>query len=125
MAQMAQAHGRPELFHIEELARLEAIPANYLAQILAELRNAGLITSKRGKYGGYALSRPPEEITLYDIVKALDPEMLEFQVARDGQSGERVGEIWKEVQQSLESKTREYTIDHFIPHPPGGAMYYI
>jgi hypothetical protein len=39
------------------LAGIEAVPANYLVQILSELRNGGLITSRRGKQGGYMLAR--------------------------------------------------------------------
>ncbi len=121
---MARGHGRPDLFHIGELAASEAIPANYLAQILAELRNAGFITSKRGKFGGYALSRPPEEISLHDIVKALDPEMLEFDIGGEGESGQRVREVWKEVQRTLETQTRGITLDT-LASQPSGAMYYI
>ena len=55
LAQIARMHGTRELAHADSLARLEAVPPNYLAQILAELREGGLITSRRGKAGGYAL----------------------------------------------------------------------
>ena len=52
LAQLARTHGQEKLAHIDELAEAEKIPANYLVQILNELRNAGLIISKRGKQGG-------------------------------------------------------------------------
>ena len=62
LAQLARTHGQEKLAHIDELAEAEKIPANYLVQILNELRNAGLIVSKRGKQGGYALARAPERV---------------------------------------------------------------
>ena len=55
-----------------DLARTEAVPANFLAQILGKLRAHGLITSRRGNLGGYKLSRAPDEISLYDIMMATD-----------------------------------------------------
>ena len=57
LAQLGLTYGQGKLAHIETLASAEAIPANYLVQILNELRGAGLIVSKRGKQGGYALAR--------------------------------------------------------------------
>lgn len=124
LAQLARVHGSKELSHIEALATVEKIPANYLAQILTELRNGGLIVSRRGKLGGYALAREPGEVTLYDIVKVIDPDMLEFRTNRDGFSGERVGAIWQEVQRALTKKTREFTLDMFVEEKSEG-MYYI
>lgn len=124
LAQLARVHDRNELSHIETLASIEKIPANYLAQILTELRNGGLIISRRGKLGGYALARRPEEVTLYDIVKVVDPEMLEFQTSREGLSGERVSEIWREVQQAVMTKTQEFTLETFV-RERGEGMYYI
>jgi len=87
LAQLGRTHGQDKLAHIETLAAAEAIPANYLVQILNELRGAGLIVSKRGKQGGYALSRAPKAITLIEIVEAVDSELLERNFADAGHSG--------------------------------------
>lgn len=124
LAQLARQYGGEGLAHIEALARTEAVPANYLVQILSELRNGGLIVSRRGKQGGYALARPPEEITLLDIVKVIEGELLEITTAGEGQSGRRVNQIWHEVRSSLETKVREYTLDKFVAKS-GEGMYYI
>ncbi|GAB1488152.1 RrF2 family transcriptional regulator [Opitutaceae bacterium] len=124
LAQLARSHGTDELAHIEELARIESVPANYLVQILSELRNGGLITSRRGKQGGYALARPPEQITLYDIVKLIEGELLELNGTGEGQSGRRVNQIWRDVRASLEAKCRSYTLDKFLAKA-GEDMYYI
>jgi len=124
LAQLARHHGEGRLAHIEELARIEAVPANYLVQILSELRNGGLITSRRGKQGGYVLSRPPEKITLYDIVKLIEGDLLELGGSAEGQSGRRVQQVWRDVRTALEAKTRGYTLDMLMAKGPG-EMYYI
>jgi Rrf2 family transcriptional regulator, cysteine metabolism repressor len=77
LAQLGRMHDTDELAHIEELARIEGVPANYLVQILSELRNGGVITSRRGKQGGYALARAPEAITLWEVVRLIEGDVLE------------------------------------------------
>ena len=124
LAQMAKSYGTAELSHIEQLAEIESVPANYLVQILSELRNGGLIISRRGKQGGYALARPPTEITLYDIVKLIEGDLLELNGTGEGHSGRRVNQIWREVRASLEAKCLGYTLDMFTVKTDQ-EMYYI
>jgi Rrf2 family protein len=124
LAQLALSQERSKLAHIDALSDAEKIPANYLVQILNELRNAGLITSKRGKQGGYALAREPGKIGLADIVKAIDPEIMECNFEAGGHSGERVAEVWTEVSSCLEEKIGSYTLEDMIVSDPG-EMYYI
>ena len=124
LAQLARRNGREELAHIEELAKAEAVPANYLVQILSELRNGGLILSRRGKQGGYALARPAAEITLLDIVTLIEGDVLELGIAADGQSGKRVAQAWREVRGVLEAKCREITLEK-LAAKAGEEMYYI
>lgn len=124
LAQLAKHHGEGRLSHIDELAKLESVPANYLVQILSELRNGGLITSRRGKRGGYVLARAPEKITLYDIVKLIEGDLLEFGGNGDGLSGKRVQQVWREVRATLEAKCRSCTLDTLVARSPG-EMYYI
>lgn len=57
---------------IHELSKSEAIPVKFLEQILLIMKRAGLLRSKRGIGGGYQLDRPPEEITLGEIVTLID-----------------------------------------------------
>jgi len=121
---MARSHARGELAHIDELAKVESVPANYLVQILSELRNGGLIASRRGKQGGYILARPPEEITLYDIVKLIEGDLLELSGDVRGQSGRRVQQIWREIRATFEAKCKACTLDKFVARNDEG-MYYI
>jgi len=57
---------------INEIAEQENIPPKYLEQILLNLKNAGILISKRGVGGGYALSRSPKEISLGEIIRIVD-----------------------------------------------------
>ena len=125
LAQLARGYGRSELAHIEELAAAEKIPANYLAQILTDLRNGGLILSRRGKQGGYALARKPEEISVFEIVKAIDGELLAINPASQGDSSAAVRQAWEDIAGALEAKTREYTLDMLVSRDGEEAMYYI
>jgi Rrf2 family protein len=125
LAQLGRRYGQDKLAHIETLATAEAIPANYLVQILNELRGAGLIISKRGKQGGYALARAPQKIALTEIVEAVDGELLERSFEDSGHSGARVASIWSDVGECFEAKLRAYTLDDFIVKDADAEMYYI
>ena len=124
LAEMARLHGSGHLAQIDQLAKAEAVPANFLAQILGELRDGGLIVSKRGIQGGYALARPPEQITLFDIMKVIDGELLEFSGNYEGRTGRRMKEIWTDLRATLDAKARDCTLDTFVTKT-GSAMYHI
>jgi Rrf2 family transcriptional regulator, iron-sulfur cluster assembly transcription factor len=66
--------GRPT--QIREIAERELIPARFLEQIFQDLKKAGLIASKRGPRGGYHLARPAAEISVGDVLRALDGPTL-------------------------------------------------
>ena len=57
---------------IKAIAEREGIPEAYLEQLIAPLKRAGLVTSTRGAQGGYTLARAPEEITVGDVLRALE-----------------------------------------------------
>jgi Rrf2 family protein len=64
--------GPDALAQVADIARTNSISKKFLDQILTELRHAGLVYSKKGKGGGYALARPAQEIRIGAIVRALD-----------------------------------------------------
>jgi len=68
---LAAAHDRG-LIKIHEIAAEEAIPEKFLEGILVTLKNARLVTSQRGREGGYRLRRPPAEIMIGEIVRIMD-----------------------------------------------------
>lgn len=124
LAEMARLHGTAELAQIERLARVEQVPANFLAQILSELRNGGLITSRRGIQGGYALARPPDQITLLDIIEIVEGDILELSGNHEGRTGRRMHAIWTEIREAFADKARSYTVEMFQTKSPE-EMYYI
>ncbi len=69
-------HGSDRPIRIQEIGARQEIPARYLEQIFQKLRRAGLVVSKRGPGGGYLLARPPDEISLADVVMAVQGGLL-------------------------------------------------
>jgi Rrf2 family transcriptional regulator, cysteine metabolism repressor len=124
MAELARLHGSGELAQIEQLARTEAVPATFLAQILLKLRDSGLITSRRGNQGGYTLARPPNEISLHDILVAVEGHCLHLSGNFEGRSGRRLKRVWDEIGKALVEKTKSYTLDQLSTKNPT-EMYYI
>lgn len=68
---LARGYGQgPTL--ISHLAEEEAIPKKFLEQILLSLKNLGLVSSKKGKGGGYQLAQPPDQITLATVIRMME-----------------------------------------------------
>lgn len=124
MAELARLHGSGELAQIEQLAKTEAVPASFLAQILVKLRTHGLIVSRRGNQGGFALARAPEEISLYDILMAVEGQCLQLSGNVAGRSGRRMKQVWDEIGAVLVKKTKGYTLNQ-LASKQQAEMYYI
>ena len=73
MLELAARYGDPRPVRLADIADKHGIPQRFLVQILLDLKRAGLVDSTRGAAGGYALARNPDEISLYDILKVIDP----------------------------------------------------
>ena len=72
---------------VRDIAERTGLPQPYLEQILLALKGAGLVRSKRGVGGGYVLTRPPEEITLAQIVSAVDGPIVVGDFGEPHQNG--------------------------------------
>ena len=99
----------------DRIATAQAIPPNFLENILADLRNAGLIVSKRGAEGGYWLARPADEITLADVIRAVDGPLANVRGLRSEQvvyegSAERLRDVWVAVRASLRAVLERVTL---------------
>jgi Rrf2 family protein len=71
MQRLAREHGQGPVL-IADLAEQDGLPRKFLEAILVELKNHGLLQSKRGKGGGYQLGRPPEQIQLGEVIRLFD-----------------------------------------------------
>lgn len=104
MAELAAAQDRP--LKAEDIASRQDIPVRFLFVVLSELRQARLVSSVRGPDGGYALTRPPAEITVADVIRAMDGPLvsvrdlkltgLEYQGA-----AAPMPDVWRAVRASL------------------------
>lgn len=56
-----------------EIAKATRVPQSYLSKVLLDLVSAGIVVSQRGPNGGFSLARPPENISVFDVVHAVDP----------------------------------------------------
>jgi Rrf2 family protein len=99
----------------ERISQAQEIPLKFLENILSELRHAGIVRSQRGVEGGYWLGRPAAEITLADVIRAVEgplanvrgvtPEQLEY-----GGSAESLRDVWIALRVSLRSVLEEVTV---------------
>lgn len=67
---------------VDQLSAAQHLPAKYLESILGELRRGGLLRSQRGPDGGYRLARPAAEISIADVIRALDGELANVRGSR-------------------------------------------
>jgi Rrf2 family protein len=111
MAQLAKYHDGQTLTRLEDLAQREAVSANFLVQILNDLRRAGLIESRRGKAGGYLLARTANLITLRQVVEAVDPVLLQCSVSQGGDSGPSVQRAWLAVAENLQQSLEAISVE--------------
>ena len=77
LTHLAEAYDRG-LVKIHEIAEEESIPEKFLEGILVTLKNARLVSSQRGREGGYQLRRPPAEILIGDVVRIIDGPLAPF-----------------------------------------------
>ena len=81
---LARRHGQgPTL--IENLSKEEVIPKKFLEQILLSLKGSGLVTSKKGKGGGYCLAKPPDQITLGSVIRLVEGPLAPLPCASETQ----------------------------------------
>lgn len=109
---------------LEEIAQREDVSANFLVQILNDLRRGDLILSRRGKGGGYLLAREPEAIHLAEIIRAVEPGMLVLPDMGGGESGPAVRQTWRQVSGALQKCVETITLRQLAEHEEA-PMYHI
>jgi Rrf2 family protein len=99
----------------EHLARSQGIPHNFLENILTELRRAGIVRTRRGADGGYQLARPASEVTVADVLRAVEGPLAAVQGVRPdeleyGGAAEKLPEVWVALRASLRDVLEHVTI---------------
>ena len=118
MAELSRSSGTP--VPIAVVAERRGIPVQFLEQLFSTLRRAGLLVSQRGVKGGYRLARDADQITVLEVVQALD--------GRLGDEGKEAGGIWADGVESLRAVFSRATIADVARREEselGSGMYYI
>ena len=96
---------------VRDIAERTGLPQPYLEQILLAVKGAGLARSKRGVGGGYVLARPPEEITLADILAAADGPIATYFETHDHREGHcALQDVWVEVSEKMRAELEGITL---------------
>lgn len=104
-----------------QIADEQQIPPSFLAKIISQLSIAGLINTSRGARGGVSLSRPPEDITLLDVVEAIDGP-ISLNVCSHSSGACPFGEdcpiqpIWSDAQIELVNRLKSTTFGQLVKH---------
>jgi Rrf2 family protein len=103
----------------EQVARAQQIPVKFLETILTQLRRAGLVRSQRGPDGGFWLARPADEITLADIIRAIDGQLLGVRGERPENIGyigaaEPLQRVWIALRASERAILEEVTLGQIV-----------
>ncbi|MET4924280.1 Rrf2 family transcriptional regulator [Streptomyces sp. PSRA5] len=104
----------------EAIASSQKIPFRFLKSVVGELRRAGLVRSQRGCEGGYWLGRPAEDITLLDVVRAVDGEVLTLRgespagLDYPGPAG-ALPEVWRQIEAQAVAVLGGRTLASLLP----------
>lgn len=120
LTELALVEGRQEgPVRREQIRAAQDIPVAFLENILLELKRAGIVTSVRGQRGGFRLARPAAEITLAEVIRAIDgplasvrgvrPEDLEY-----AGSAESLRDVWVAVRASVRIVLERVTIADLV-----------
>ena len=106
-AELAAAEGQGQL-RADRIAEAQDIPIKFLESILLELKHAGIVRSQRGADGGYALARSGSEISLADVIRAVDGPLANVRGDRPENvtytgAATRLTDVWIAVRASLRS----------------------
>ena len=114
-AELAAAEATGQPVRAEAIATAQGIPQRFLENILSDLRHAGLVQSQRGAEGGHRLARPASEITVADVIRAVDGPLAAVRgerpesVTYEGPA-ESLQRVWIAVRKSLRDVVENVTL---------------
>ncbi|MEN6463340.1 MAG: Rrf2 family transcriptional regulator [Syntrophomonas sp.] len=110
-----------EVIEAQTIAYNEVVPMRYLLKIMPSLIKAGIVRSQRGIGGGYALARDPQDITMLDVIEAIEgPIHLnrclidEEYCSKQGPPHCKIHQALANIQQNLDSEFRHYNFQDFL-----------
>jgi Rrf2 family cysteine metabolism transcriptional repressor len=127
--------GGEEPVALAEIAEAEGLPLAYLEHLVARLRRAGLVESRRGAHGGYLLAREPAQITMAEVVEALEGRIAPIECISSSPDGTircaresdpahicTTKVLWTRVRAAIVQTLQETTLAELIPTTPKKAV---
>ncbi|HLY49705.1 MAG TPA: Rrf2 family transcriptional regulator [Solirubrobacteraceae bacterium] len=113
--ELAAANDDDRPVKAERIANAQAIPLNFLENILSELRHAGIVRSQRGAEGGFRLAKPAAEITVADVIRAVEGPLASVrggppEEAVYAGAAEALLRVWIAVRANLRSVVEQVTL---------------
>ncbi|GIN60347.1 HTH-type transcriptional regulator CymR [Robertmurraya siralis] len=126
MIELAKKHGDGPI-SLKAIAQANDLSEHYLEQLIAPLRNAGLVKSIRGAYGGYVLADEPAKITSGDIIRVLEGPITPVEGIEDEEPAKR--ELWLRIRDAVKDVLENTTLEDLANHTDDGEsdayMFYI
>jgi Rrf2 family transcriptional regulator, cysteine metabolism repressor len=127
MIELAKKHGEGPT-SLKTIAQANDLSEHYLEQLIAPLRNAGLVKSIRGAYGGYILTDIPSKITAGDVIRVLEGPITPVEGIEDEEPAKR--ELWIRIRDAIKDVLDNTTLEDLVNHrndtePEEGYMFYI
>ncbi|MEQ2526300.1 Rrf2 family transcriptional regulator [Bacillaceae bacterium CLA-AA-H227] len=126
MIELAKKHGEGPV-SLKAIAQANDLSEHYLEQLIAPLRNAGLVKSIRGAYGGYVLANAPAQITSGDIIRVLEGPITPVEGIEDEEPAKR--ELWIRIRDAVKDVLENTTLEDLANHTDRGEsdayMFYI
>ena len=114
MVELAAQYGTGEPVRIRWIAERHGVPPRFLVQILLQLKGAGLVMSVRGAAGGYQLLRPPQDVSLAEVMEVIDGSWEESgqtsSASHDSPAVKVLMETWKDVGAAERKMLAEMTL---------------
>jgi Rrf2 family protein len=125
--ELARSFHTREPVRIRDIADRHGIPSRFLVQILLQLKGVGIVQSSRGAGGGYQLARPPDEITLGDVIGAIEgQEPISSSTNKNSPITRVLLRAWREVDRKKQDMLRRITLADLVANLKGETeMYYI
>lgn len=112
---------------LRSIAQRHDLSEHYLEQLVAPLRNAGLVKSIRGAYGGYVLAKQPDEISAGDVIRVLEGPISPVEFAEEEDPAKRY--LWLRIRDSISSVLDSTSLQDLISYEDDGIsdnyMFYI
>jgi len=131
MLELAAHYGTGQPVRVRRIAERHEVPARFLVQILLQLKGAGLVASVRGAAGGYQLLKPPEQVTLGQVMEVIEgtPEENRYISSASPASPavKALSQVWKEVADMERQMLHQITFAQLLERTQSEdvTMYYI